>query len=64
MIQSDTSVAKRYAYSYVRFSSPEQMSGDSIRRQTALAVSHADEFSLVLDDRFTYRDYGISGFRG
>ncbi|WP_156360516.1 recombinase family protein [Sphingomonas sp. Leaf226] len=64
MIQSDTSVAKRYAYSYVRFSSPEQMSGDSIRRQTALAVSYADEFSLILDDRLTYRDYGISGFRG
>ncbi len=40
------------------------MSGDSIRRQTALAVSYADEFSLILDDRFTYRDYGISGFRG
>jgi DNA invertase Pin-like site-specific DNA recombinase len=64
VIQSDTSVAKRYAYSYVRFSSPEQMSGDSIRRQTALAASYADEFSLILDDRLTYRDYGISGFRG
>jgi DNA invertase Pin-like site-specific DNA recombinase len=50
------------AYSYVRFSSSEQMSGDSVRRQTALAEAYAEEFGLVLDDELTYRDLGVSSF--
>lgn len=31
------------AYSYLRFSTPEQLEGDSLRRQTALADSYATE---------------------
>ncbi|MEG3126202.1 recombinase family protein [Sphingomonas sp. GB1N7] len=52
------------AYSYLRFSSPDQQYGDSLRRQTALAVDYAFEFDLILDDQLTYQDFGISGFRG
>lgn len=51
------------AYSYMRFSSPEQMSGDSIRRQTLLAEAYAEEFGLKLDRDLTYRDLGVSSFR-
>ena len=52
------------AYSYLRFSSPDQQYGDSVRRQVALAAAYALEFNLVLDDTLTYQDFGISGFRG
>ncbi len=52
------------AYSYLRFSSPDQRAGDSIRRQTSLAIAYAEEFGLKLDENLTYRDFGISGFRG
>ncbi len=51
------------AYSYVRFSSPEQMSGDSVRRQTSLAEAYVAEFGLQLDTELTYRDLGVSSFR-
>jgi len=62
--QSDTPLIKTYAYSYVRFSSAEQMTGDSVRRQLSLAIAYAAEFSLILDDKLTYKDFGISSFRG
>ncbi|KQS04536.1 hypothetical protein ASG11_09975 [Sphingomonas sp. Leaf357] len=48
----------------MRFSSPDQQYGDSIRRQTALAAAYALEFGLNLDDQLTYQDFGISSFRG
>lgn len=64
MKQSDTPLVKTYAYSYVRFSSAEQMTGDSVRRQLSLAIAYATEFSLILDDKLTYKDFGISSFRG
>lgn len=53
-----------FAYSYLRFSSPDQRAGDSIRRQTSLAAAYADEFGLKLNNDLTYEDFGISGFRG
>ena len=52
------------AYSYLRFSTPEQMAGDSFRRQTTLAAEYAERHGLELDDELTYRDLGISAFRG
>jgi DNA invertase Pin-like site-specific DNA recombinase len=51
------------AYSYVRFSSPEQAKGDSLRRQVAASQQYADQHGLTLDTR-TYQDLGISAFRG
>lgn len=50
------------AYSYVRFSSPEQSKGDSLRRQIAAAEAYAEENGLRLDS--SMRDLGISAFGG
>src|SRR5437867_263377 len=52
------------AYSYVRFSTPEQMRGDSLRRQTRKAEVYAAAHDLVLDNELTFQDLGVSGFRG
>jgi DNA invertase Pin-like site-specific DNA recombinase len=52
------------AYSYVRFSTPEQAYGDSLRRQTETAREYASKHGLELDETLTFRDPGISAFRG
>jgi DNA invertase Pin-like site-specific DNA recombinase len=52
------------AYSYLRFSTPEQMRGDSFRRQTELSQQYAEEHGLDLDNTLTFRDLGVSAFRG
>jgi DNA invertase Pin-like site-specific DNA recombinase len=51
------------AYSYVRFSTPDQMKGDSLRRQTEAAERYAKAHGLELDSS-SWRDLGVSGFRG
>jgi DNA invertase Pin-like site-specific DNA recombinase len=53
----------KLAYSYVRFSSAEQAKGDSLRRQTAKAAAWCLENGYTLDPS-TYKDLGVSGFRG
>jgi len=50
------------AFSYVRFSSGRQAEGDSERRQIAMAEEYANKHGLELDT--TFRDLGVSGFRG
>ena len=50
------------AYSYIRFSTPEQEKGDTLRRQTQAAEKWAREHGFTLDDRL--RDQGLSAFRG
>ena len=52
------------AYSYLRFSTPEQMRGDSYRRQSEAATSYAERHGLALDTNLTFEDLGVSGFRG
>ena len=52
------------AYSYLRFSTPEQALGDSRRRQVSLAEDYAKRHSLLLDKGLNFRDLGISAFRG
>src|SRR5947208_2900889 len=52
------------AYSYLRFSSPEQSKGDSIRRQTELRDQWLDRNGVMLNTTLTLRDEGISGFSG
>ena len=52
------------AYSYLRFSTPEQMKGDSHRRQSTLAQKYAADHNLDLDDSLTFKDLGVSAFRG
>jgi DNA invertase Pin-like site-specific DNA recombinase len=52
------------AYSYLRFSTPEQMHGDSFRRQSTLAAEYAAKHGLDLDTELTFNDLGVSAFRG
>lgn len=52
------------AYSYVRFSSPEQSKGDSLRRQTEAARSWCERHDVRLDDATTLHDLGKSAFKG
>lgn len=59
-----SSPAAPKAYSYVRFSTPEQERGDSFRRQTEAAREYAERHGLDLDDTLTLHDRGVSGFHG
>lgn len=52
------------AYSYVRFSTSEQLKGDSLRRQTKDTEQIALKLNLPLDDTLQLRDKGFSGFKG
>ena len=52
------------AYSYVRFSTPEQSKGDSQRRQSSMAEQYAEAHRLELDKSLTFRDLGVSAYRG
>lgn len=54
----------RKAYSYLRFSAPEQSTGDSFRRQMSLAVEYAKKHNLILDETLTFQDLGVSAYRG
>ena len=51
------------AYSYLRFSTPEQQRGDSFRRQANMATEYAQRHGLELDDK-SYADLGVSAWRG
>jgi DNA invertase Pin-like site-specific DNA recombinase len=50
------------AYSYTRFSTPDQVKGDSYERQRLLAEAYAREKGLTLDT--TYKDSGVSARSG
>jgi DNA invertase Pin-like site-specific DNA recombinase len=52
------------AFSYLRFSTSAQATGDSRRRQIALAEKYAAEHKLKLDKQLSFRDLGVSAFRG
>lgn len=56
--------AVQLAYLYARFSSPEQANGDSLRRQLSMAESWCKANGFTLDESTTYKDRGVSGFRG
>jgi DNA invertase Pin-like site-specific DNA recombinase len=51
------------AYSYLRFSTPEQIRGDSFRRQSDAAAAYARMHGLELDER-SFQDLGVSAYRG
>jgi DNA invertase Pin-like site-specific DNA recombinase len=50
------------AYSYIRFSTPEQARGDSFRRQSEKAAAWTQKHSYEIVD--TLADLGVSGYRG
>ena len=52
------------AYSYIRFSTPEQAAGDSLRRQTELSENYAEKHKLVFDKSLDLHDKGLSAFCG
>lgn len=56
--------AKPRAYSYLRFSSPEQAKGDSERRQTDAAAAWCERNDIQLAEGGKYKDLGVSAFRG
>jgi DNA invertase Pin-like site-specific DNA recombinase len=51
-------------YSYIRFSTPEQLKGNSLLRQLELSKKYADENGLYLDESLTLKDLGLSAFSG
>ncbi|MEB3043107.1 recombinase family protein [Rhizobium mulingense] len=57
-------VAKPKAYSYIRFSTPEQMKGDSFRRQLQAAEKYAALHGLEIDTTFDFHDLGVSAWQG
>ncbi len=52
------------AYSYIRFSSPQQAAGDSLRRQTANTAAWCERNGIQLDTSLSLRDLGVSAYRG
>ena len=54
----------KLAISYIRFSSPEQAKGDSIRRQTEATEAYCIKHGLTLTEKYRLRDAGVSAFRG
>jgi len=52
------------AYSYIRFSTPEQSKGDSLRRQTDASLAYCQRNGLTLDESLKLHDLGISAFKG
>ena len=50
------------AYSYIRFSTPEQLKGDSLRRQLQRTSDYCKNNNLTLSEK-TYSDLGISAFK-
>ena len=57
-------MTKPKAYSYIRFSTPEQEKGDSLRRQIEKSAEYAKRNNLVLDNRLKLQDKGLSAFSG
>ena len=57
-----TTATKPTAYSYIRFSTPEQIKGDSLRRQVELSEVYAEKHGLNLDKSLTIKDLGISAY--
>jgi len=51
-------------YSYTRFSTPVQASGDSLRRQTERSLAWAKSHGHVLDDSLHLHDAGVSAWKG
>jgi DNA invertase Pin-like site-specific DNA recombinase len=52
------------AFSYIRFSSPEQAKGDSLRRQTEATADWCKRHGATLDTSTTFRDLGRSAYHG
>jgi DNA invertase Pin-like site-specific DNA recombinase len=56
--------ARPRAFSYLRMSTPEQIKGDSLRRQLEASAAYAAAHGLELVEEDRLQDIGISAFRG
>ncbi|MFL5338822.1 MAG: recombinase family protein, partial [Gemmataceae bacterium] len=63
MPTKDTRLAA-LGYSYIRFSSTQQIHGDSVRRQTLAAQAWCAKNGVRLDEALTFRDLGKSAYLG
>ena len=63
-IEDAKNAGKPRAYSYVRFSTPEQAQGDSYRRQIESAEEYARLHDLEMDAKLRFADRGLSAYRG
>jgi DNA invertase Pin-like site-specific DNA recombinase len=54
----------RVAYPYLRFSTPEQIEGDSIRRQTTKTNAWCEKKGVHLDTTLSFEDLGRSAYTG
>lgn len=61
---SQSQNATNVAFSYIRFSSPAQMEGDSLRRQTEASEEYAQQHGLYIDHSLHLQDLGISAYHG
>ena len=61
---TNKNLSRPKAYSYLRFSTPDQMKGDSRRRQWEATQEYAQKHGLDLDENLTFHDLGKSGYRG
>jgi len=52
------------AYSYIRFSTPEQATGDSLKRQVEASQKYCEEKGYVLDNSLKLTDRGLSAYKG
>lgn len=55
---------KPRVYSYIRFSSTDQATGDSLRRQTDAATRYAASKGMELDESLKMQDLGRSAYAG
>jgi DNA invertase Pin-like site-specific DNA recombinase len=51
-------------YSYLRFSTPQQLQGDSLRRQLEASQKWAEQNGFILDEKLSMRDLGLSAYSG
>jgi len=58
------SKSRRRAFSYVRFSTPQQAEGGSLKRQMDLSQTYCERKGLALDESLNLQDLGVSAFRG
>ncbi|THK37506.1 recombinase family protein [Ensifer sp. MPMI2T] len=64
LTMNELTMTKPKAYSYIRFSTPEQMKGDSFRRQLEAAEKYAALHGLEIDTTFDFHDLGVSAWQG
>jgi DNA invertase Pin-like site-specific DNA recombinase len=62
-LQTAEAAERHRAYSYIRFSTPDQAKGDSLDRQTRRARAYAELHGLELDTELKLEDRGVSAFR-